>query len=136
MRDLPYLERLAVINLPSLELRRLHFDLCNYFKIFHNLTPLDPALIYSYHVPPSSLRQNIPFIQKPRNCSNKFLSSFLYRSIDCWNFLPSNIKQISSLKKFKAAIIKIDLHSFLRGSCYCDLANCNIFFMTLLKFLK
>ena len=126
MRDLPYLDRLAKINLPSLELRRLHFDLCNYFKIFHNLTPIDPGLIYKYHVPPTSVRQNVPFIEKPRNCSNKFLSSFIYRSIDCWNFLPGKIKQISNINKFKAAITQIDLSSFLRGSCYTNLNNYNI----------
>ena len=46
---LSYQERLLKLNLESLELRRLRLGLTYYFKIFDNLTPLDPnkfSIIY------------------------------------------------------------------------------------------
>ena len=40
LRDLSYGERLAIINLETLELRRLKADLTMYYKILHGLTPM------------------------------------------------------------------------------------------------
>jgi hypothetical protein len=122
-----YKERLAAINLPSLELRRLLFDLSNYYKIMNHLTPLTPESMYIYHVPPDSLRNATPFIQKPRNASSALLSSYIYRSIDCWNFLPAEIKALPNLKLFKASVLKLNCTAFLHGSMYTSLNNFNIF---------
>jgi hypothetical protein len=38
LAHLPYLERLAALNLEPLEIRRLRLDLIQYYKIFHNLS--------------------------------------------------------------------------------------------------
>ncbi len=127
LQSMSYNERLSAINLPSLELRRLHFDLLNYYKIINHQTSLIPESLYSYHVPPDSLRNATPFIQKPRNASSALLSSFVYRSIDCWNFLPAEAKALPNLNLFKAAILKLDCTSFLHGSMYTSLNNFNIF---------
>ena len=51
LHTLPYLDRLKAINLPSLELRRLHFDLFYYYKILHNLTDINPDIFF--HLPHS-----------------------------------------------------------------------------------
>ena len=45
MADLNYTDRLSVLNLESLEMRRLKLDIYLYFKILHNLVAL-PADIY------------------------------------------------------------------------------------------
>jgi hypothetical protein len=127
LQSMTYKERLAAINLPSLELRRLHFDLCNYYKILNHLTPLTPESMYSYHVPPDSLRNATPFIQKPRNASSILLSSYIYRSIDCWNFLPAEIKALPNLKLFKASVLKLNCTASLHGSMYTSLNNFSIF---------
>ena len=42
LSSLPYPERLALLDLEPLELRRLWFDLIYYFKVFKHLTPFDP----------------------------------------------------------------------------------------------
>ena len=49
---LTYAERLAMLNLETLELRRLHFDLIFYYKVFNHLTPFDPETVFTMHTPP------------------------------------------------------------------------------------
>jgi hypothetical protein len=44
---LPYSERLAMLDLEPLELRRLHQDLTQYFKILNGLTPLSPTSYFT-----------------------------------------------------------------------------------------
>ena len=48
---LSYAERLAIFNLEPLELRRLRYDLVQYYKILNNLTPLNPADYFNLHYP-------------------------------------------------------------------------------------
>ena len=43
-RTMPYVERLAMLDLELLEIRRIKFDMYYCFKIINNLTPLDPAI--------------------------------------------------------------------------------------------
>jgi hypothetical protein len=123
LQSMCYLERLSCINLQSLELRRLHFDLFYYYKIMKRLTPTDPDVFFTYHVPLVSLRQSAPFIEKPRNASDSLLSTFAYRSINCWNFLSNDVKSLSSLPAFKKAVNNLDLNSFLYGSCFINLSD-------------
>jgi len=73
---LTYHERLCVLDLESLELRRLSFDLNQYCKILKNLTPLNYANYFTYHQPSSSSRKPSPFLIKPTNSPNYLLSSF------------------------------------------------------------
>ena len=81
---LTYAERLAMLNLETLELRRLHFDLIFYYKVFNHLTPFDPETVFTMHTPPPSLRCNSAIIKKPLKPSNKLISSIFYRNIDAW----------------------------------------------------
>ena len=118
--DLPYLQRLARLGLESLELRRLRFDLFYYYKIIHGLTPHTSDDFFSFHQPPSSLRDSSPLMIVPANANRFLSSSFRYRAASCWNYLPSDLKQINSYVKFKACVCNIDLDAFMRGSCYND----------------
>ena len=43
LRNYSYVERLAILGLEPLELRRLRCDLTQYYKIFNNLTPFEHA---------------------------------------------------------------------------------------------
>ncbi len=52
---LTYAERLAAMNLETLELRRLRFDLIFYYKVFNNLTPFAPDSVFTTYVPPPCL---------------------------------------------------------------------------------
>ena len=120
-----YLERLEFLKLESLELRRLHFDLIYYYKILHNLTPHDPNVFFTFHNPPASVRCASPILVRPTKGSTLYFSSFSYRSINAYNFLPNELKEINSLPAFIKRLKQIDLTSFLNGSCYTDLSNFN-----------
>ena len=117
LSNLPYLQRLHNLNLQTLELRRLIFDITYYYKILHNLTPHNPSDFFTFHRPPSSSRKTTPFIVKPIASAN-LLSSFQFRAIDCWNHLPNEVQMSNSLCSFKHSVYKIDLTPFLHGICY------------------
>ena len=128
LSSLPYKERLARLNLLPLELRRLHFDLTFYYKLFTNRSSLDIDKFFTFHTPPASSRNPMPFIQKPQSATNFLLSSFRYRSIDSWNSLPLHVKNSSSLSSFKKALHTIDFASFLYGSTFTALSDFNTIF--------
>jgi len=58
----------------------------------------------------------MPSLLKPLHASSKISSSFIYRSVDAWNHLPSNIELLTSLYSFKSAIKLFDLSPFLMCS--------------------
>lgn len=116
LKETPYPERLSALNLQFLELRRLHFDLIYYFKIFNNLTPHDPSDFFLIYHPPSSSRSASSYLQKPVKGSKKFHSFLAYRSITAWNFLPTNLKQATSVASFKNGLRQINLNKFLFGN--------------------
>ena len=118
LSTMSYLQRLEQLQLDTLEVRRLHQDLIYYYKILHGLTPHDQADFFSFHHPPPNVRNNQPLISKPVKASNNFLSSFSYRVADCFNSLPSNIRDLQSLPSFKRHLANLDFNSFLHGSCY------------------
>ena len=55
LRDFSYRERLSLLNLDTLDYRRLSSDLTLYYKVFNNLTPWSPTEYVNVSVQPSSL---------------------------------------------------------------------------------
>jgi hypothetical protein len=108
-----------MFDLEPLEIRRLRYDMVQYYKILNNLTPLNPTDYFELHYPLTSARDPSPIIVKPTGFNNKVLSGcFFYRHVDCWNSIPSNIRSINSLALFKSAIRTVDFSDFLRGSAF------------------
>jgi hypothetical protein len=60
LSHLTYFERLALLNLEPLELRRLRFDLTYYYKTLHNLTPFNPDKVFRIYTPLEASRSNSP----------------------------------------------------------------------------
>jgi hypothetical protein len=108
LSSLTYTERLVVLNVETLELRRLRFDLIFYYKVFCHLTPFDPDFVFIIYSPPNCLRSNEPFILKPITVPNKFLSTTFYRAIDAWNYLPIELHLSKSLPVFKRGLKVVD----------------------------
>jgi hypothetical protein len=111
-----YPERLALLDLEPLELRRLRADLIYCFKIFNNLTPFDANEVFLIYTPIASSRSNSPYLLKPAKASNKELSVLFFRCVEAWNVLPVSLRSLTSLPAFKRGLKNIDLSRYLKGS--------------------
>jgi hypothetical protein len=119
LSHLSYNDRLRKIHVDTLELRRLRFDLIQYYKIINNLTPFLPTDFFTFYDPRSSSRLSTPYLLPNKAAVTQQISSlFMYRTINCFNSLPQNVKNASSLPHFKQLIASIDFSSFLHGSIY------------------
>jgi len=61
---LSYLKRLSALGLEPLELRRLKFDLIQYYKVLNNLTCIELNSYFHLYYPPPSSRNPAPFLQQ------------------------------------------------------------------------
>ena len=114
MHELSYSERLAVINLDSLELRRLRADLLMYYKILNGLSPLTADEYFTVIVNDRVTRSSDKLLlSKPSICTNVLENDFFARRINCWNELPDKVKRASSANAFKSQISRLDLSRYL-----------------------
>ena len=115
---LSYRERLQKLNLESLEIRRLYFDLIYYHKILNNLTLLDPDKVFMlYHSNPSS-RSDSVLLYRPVKTTERVLSTFYYRNTVAYNSLPAEIRKLDSISSFKLAVRSVDFSKFLKGTAF------------------
>jgi hypothetical protein len=112
LRDFSYSERLAMINLEPLEVRRLRFDLINYYKILNNQSPIEASEHFNYYYPAASSRTASPKLLKAAKGNNSVMHSFFNRAIDCWNSLPHDLKYCSNIMLFKKRLSSIDLTQY------------------------
>ena len=68
LSTLSYRERLSVLDLESLELRRLKCDLKVYFQIINGLTVLDIAQFFCFPTEPVPYQRAQPEIRKASIC--------------------------------------------------------------------
>jgi len=112
--NLSYDERLNLLGLERLELRRLFFDLYMAHNIIHN-DVLDSKLFYQlpdFQRTRGDCKQHFR-IPKPRTDLKKF--NFASRSVKLWNNLPGEVNGSKNLAKFKNMIECIDFTEFLKG---------------------
>ena len=107
-----YSERLQLLQIQSLEHRRLLYDLTLCFNIVHGFTALSFEDFFSLSNSTStrghSLKLVVPIAKT--NMQKFFFSS---RIIPIWNSLPQNIVSASSTAQFKSLISEHDLTFFL-----------------------
>ena len=77
LAHLTYPERLSILNLEPLELRRLHYDMVQYYKILNHLTSLNPDDNFTYHYPPASSRDPSTLLVKPNGLTDSAIRLFL-----------------------------------------------------------
>jgi len=114
LEDLSYADRLKLMSLDSLELRRLRFDLRMVYKIMNGLIDL-PANDFFTCSPCTSTRRADFKLFKPLCVHSARFNFFSVRIINCWNRLPTNVKCASSYNSFCNLINKIDFNQFLSG---------------------
>jgi len=79
LASVPYSNRLNLLNLQPLELRRLHLDLTNFYKIINGLSPLTATDYFIIYSPITSIRSNTASLLRPLHASSKLSSFFLYK---------------------------------------------------------
>ena len=106
---------LSLLNLDTLEYRRLSSDQTLYYKVFSNLTPWSPTEYFIVSVPPFSLHSVSQefHIRKPMCRNNNFENDFFNRCISARNSVPSFLVNSKSGASFKYNLRTIDLSSFL-----------------------
>ena len=103
LRRIEYKDRLTCMNLQSLSLRRLRFDLICVFRILHNLIDIDPS--FFFRNAPSSVTRNrfhklfINFNRLDVRCN--FFSQCV---ISPWNNLPDVCVNAPSFTVFKSEL--------------------------------
>lgn len=116
MNALSYTERLAKLELLTLELRRLHNDLVVCYRIVFGLIDLPLGDFFTLNQTGSTRGHRFK-LYKPRvdGARNVF---FCNRVINVWNSLPVDIVDFGSLNKFKRTIMRADFSMYLKASMF------------------
>lgn len=110
--SLTYTERRNKLNLTTLELRRLYYDLVMCYKIVFNIVQLDFSEFFARNTYPST--RGHPYkLYVNHNRANIRYHFFACRVVKMWNSLPVDIIDFSSLSRFRRSLCKIDFSEFL-----------------------
>ena len=110
--DLDYTERLKLLGLDSLELRRLKFDLKLYYQIINGLINLNCAKFFQILPVTLETRSHKLQIQKQVFQNNWLNNTFSNRAVDCWNSLPREMIEATDFKTFKRMLNVADSTTF------------------------
>ena len=110
-RSLTYGQRLAKINLQSLEYRRLVADLLLCFKIVHNL--VDVTFSDLFHVHNNSITRGHSYKLMQQHCRiNARAHFFVNRVTPVWNSLPDFVVSADGLNVFKKRLNECNLEKY------------------------
>jgi len=104
LKNKSYEERLNILNLTTLETRRLRGDLIEVFKICKGFDSLEPSLFFKFSTAPT--RGHMLKLVKPRCHLDVRKFSFAHRVVDIWNSLEDSIIACNSINGFKNRIDK------------------------------
>jgi hypothetical protein len=116
LAEYSYAERLAKLNLETLELRRLKADLTLCYKILNGLSPWQPDLYFNQTISAVNTRSRTEKLSQPLCRTNLFKNDYFNRVIPCWNSLPQYVINADSLCSFKRSLSICNLELFLQYS--------------------
>lgn len=100
MKELPYEERLRVLNLPTLAYRRVRGDLIETYKILTDKYDPEVSRLFTMRNESTTRGHNRKIFKKrPRLNTRKY--SFCYRVVDLWNQLPEDIVEAKTKYSFE-----------------------------------
>ena len=99
MKGMSYVQRLQVLNLPSLKYRRYRGDLIQTFKILNKVDDLNIEDFYTFSASSTRNSQVKVFIKSC--CTDKRKYSFSYRTAKYWNNISSVTKYAKNVNEFK-----------------------------------
>ena len=110
-----YKHRLQLLNLKSLEYRRIEFDLIFMYKIIHGLCFLNFSDYFIVKHSPYNLRRNSLQIQPIISYSSQVWNHcFFNRVPKVWNQLPDSIIISTDLQIFRSKLKKFDLTNIVK----------------------
>ena len=108
-----YAVRLSKLDVPSLELRRLHMDLILCYKIVFGL--IDVKFDDFFQLSTVVTTRGHPFkLFKKYSDVNARKSFFSQRIINVWNSIPSDTVDFSTLRSFKRTVKVVNFSQFLK----------------------
>ena len=113
---MPYLDRLIILDLDSLEVRRIVFDLLLVYKIIHRLVDLEFDSLFRYNSNNTRGHECKLAVNYSRLNCRKF--SFANRIVNISNSLDPFIVNAESLNILKSRVYNIDLTPYCKGSSY------------------
>ena len=111
--DLMYCERLATLGLDRLELRRLRFHLIYVYKILFGMAETDASIFFRVRNTSTVTRGHSIKLFVPQSRLDVRKYFFCHRVVHCWNSLPAQPDDFSSLNKFKQLLERADLSIFI-----------------------
>lgn len=109
-----YEDRLKILKLETLELRRLQFDLILLYKIVHKLIDVSFKSFFKPLNLSYNLRHHKFALSRQPVVKNIILNqSYKYRVISSWNNLPSFVVESKSLSTFKRNIKTVNLDKYM-----------------------
>ena len=118
LKNLSYPECLANLDIESLELQRLRFDLLMYYKIIRGFVRFQCDDFLKFSINPYPTRGNHFKLVMPIVRNNNLSNMFACRCVGIWNSLPDDVVHSPSPISFKHALKKIDLSKFLKGRAH------------------
>jgi len=116
LKNSTYQNRLTFLKTTSLEERRMHLDLIFIFKLFKGFYDIPYTKFFQLNDRNSRKHQWAIY----KHHCNKDLpnSSFLYRIVNVWNGLPSEVVEVNTVAQFKSKLKTINLARYLRGDVH------------------
>ena len=105
LKGVPYNSRLRLLNLTSLELRRLRGDLIQVYKIVHGFVNLSFSDFFRF-ANSKITRGHCLKLQKVQSRINIRSNFFSQRVVNEWNGLPEDVVIVGSVNGFKNALDK------------------------------
>lgn len=108
-----YSERLKLLRLDSLELRRIKIDLNLTYSLLHGLTGLDYKIFFTIRGNDRTRGHPLKLVVKSvqRDCRKYFFSQ---RVVNIWNLLPTEVVLAPTITSFKRRLSAIDLAGHTR----------------------
>ncbi|XP_065684246.1 uncharacterized protein LOC136096653 [Hydra vulgaris] len=111
--NLTYDNRLHLLDLESLELRRVKHDLSICYKILHNLVLIDKSMFFLFDN--KNNIQGHKYKLHKQHCRLDICKfSFSYRVVNIWNQLPFDVVNDDNINIFKRKINSINFEKFCR----------------------
>ena len=105
LKDLSYGERLAKLDLPSLQYRRDRGDMIQVYKIFTGRDRLNPDDFFEMSRSQGT-RGHLMKVQKHHSSTLLKRNVFSRRVVDLWNSLPDDVVKAETMNQFKNRIDK------------------------------